>query len=48
MNQQLEMEVYVEHGVAKLQYKKKPTKDLFSAEAQEMADLIFKLKEKNF
>lgn len=46
MNQQLQMEVYVEHGVAKLRYKPKPTKDLFPVEAQEMAALILKLKEK--
>ena len=46
MNQQLEMEVYVEHGVSKLRYKPKPTKNLFPAEAQEMATLILKLKEK--
>ena len=35
INQQLQMEVYVEHGVAKLRYKPKPKKDLFSVEAQE-------------
>ena len=42
MNQQLQMEVYVEHGVAKLRYKPKPKKDLFPVEVQEMAALIFK------
>ena len=42
INQQLETEVYVEHGVAKLQYKPKPKRDLFPVEAQEMAALIFK------
>ena len=40
---QLEFEPYVEHGVAKLRFKAKPTKNLFPAEAQEMATLIFKL-----
>ena len=45
INQQLQMEVYAEHGVAKLRYKKKPTKVLYPAEAKAMEVHILKLKD---
>lgn len=45
INQQLQIEVYVEHGVAKLRYKKKRTKVLYPAEAQAMAVHIPKTKD---
>ena len=44
---QLEMEPYVEHGVAKLRPKKQLTKDSFSPAAQEMAAVIYGLNDTN-
>ncbi len=44
---QLEMEPYVEHGVAKLRPKKQLAKDSFSPAAQEMAAVIYGLNDTN-
>ena len=38
--QQLELEPYVEHGVAKLRYKEPLTKDMFPEEAQDLAEVL--------
>jgi len=47
MNYQLEMEVFVRHGVAKLRPKKPLSKDSFPAAAQEMAAVIYGLNDTN-
>ena len=40
--QQLEMEPYVEHGVAKLRYNEQLTKEMFPEEAQDLAEALIK------
>ena len=39
---QLEMEPYVEHGVAKLRYKEPLAKEMFPEEGQELAEALIK------
>ena len=39
---QLEMEPYVEHGIAKLRYKEALTKEMFPEEAQDLAEALIK------
>ena len=43
--QQLEIEPYIEHGVAKLRYKQPITRDMFAEEAQELAEAMIKANE---
>ena len=44
---QIELEPYVEHGVAKLRYKQPITKDMFPEETQELAEAMIKASQKN-
>ena len=39
---QLELEPYVEHGVAKLRYKEPLTTEMFPEEAQDLAEALIK------
>ena len=39
---QLEMEPYIEHGVAKLRYKEPLTAEMFPEEAQDLAETLIK------
>ena len=45
-DQQLELELYFEHGVAKLRYKEPHAKEIFSEEAQDLAETSIKANEK--
>ena len=44
---QLEFEPYVEHGVAKLRYNEPLTKEMFTAEAQDLAEALIKASHEN-
>ena len=44
---QLEMEPYVEHGVAKLRYNEPLTKEMFPEEAQDLSEALIKASKGN-
>ena len=47
MNQLSQPEIYIEAGQVKLRFKHSITKDMFPEEAQEMAEVIYRLNDTN-